>query len=391
MNNTQTQTQIDPTALALSRSIRAAEGGSYDNSSGDAGTSAGAYQFNNGKIPLKKGEVPANFKSWATEEGLDPNDFSQTNQDHVAYARIKKKLDAGQSQSSIAAEWNSGLKSNWENHKGTTTINGKTISYDTPTYVAKVQKEYEKQINGDGTSNNVSRGTSQNDLTKDKIVDTGSSAPDQTANTDTTAPGTFLSNLGKGKFGDALQSGVRDVGNALTFGGSEQLGKQVGTGLAAIPAATKDLFTGSNDSQYHDQPNLGDTVAGVAKTVGGIGLLAGGGLIGDLIKGKSALQAPEVVSALENTLGKGETIADLSRQDAINALGNTLKEQSVSEAGGKTEQAILKALKALNPTLIEKQNFLVKLAKGGFNLAKGALLAKVFGDTVGGLIHRNTQ
>lgn len=146
------QPQIDQTALELSRAIRQAEGGDYTNTSGDASTSAGAYQFNNGKLPLKQGEIPANFKSWAKEVNLDPNDFSQTNQDHVAYERIKRKLDAGQSQSSIAAEWNSGLSSGWENHKGSTVINGKTISYDTPAYVAKVQKYYQQQTQGSGGS-----------------------------------------------------------------------------------------------------------------------------------------------------------------------------------------------------------------------------------------------
>lgn len=138
-----TNSQVDPTALALSRAIRATEGGDYTNTSGDAGTSAGAYQWNNGKIPLQKGQVPANFKSAAQQFGLDPNDFSPTNQDHVAYMQIKHDLDSGLSQSSVSAKWNSGLTHGWEDHKGTTTINGKTISYDTPAYVAKVQHYYQ--------------------------------------------------------------------------------------------------------------------------------------------------------------------------------------------------------------------------------------------------------
>lgn len=146
------QEQVDPTALALKRSIFKAEGGDYNNTSGDNNTSAGAGQWNNGKIPLKKGEIPANFKSAAAQFGLDPNDFSETAQDHVGYLQVKHDLDSGLTQSQIAAKWNSGLTHGWENHKGTTTIDGKTISYDTPAYVAKVQKYYQEQVSNPQTS-----------------------------------------------------------------------------------------------------------------------------------------------------------------------------------------------------------------------------------------------
>lgn len=196
MQPTNTKPKVDPTALALSRSIRSAEGGDYNNINGDNGTSAGAYQFNNGKIPLKKGEIPANFKSWATELKLDPNDFSQTNQDHVAYERIKQKLDAGQSQSSIAAEWNSGLKTNWETHKGDTTINGKTINYDTPAYVAKVQKYYQEQLQGGQTPQSVI-----------STAEASGAQPDQ--NTPDTYGATFKANASD----SPLMAGAKAVGN----------------------------------------------------------------------------------------------------------------------------------------------------------------------------------
>lgn len=139
--------QLDPTALTLSRAIRSAEGGDYTNSSGDGGTSAGAYQWNNfvgGKsTKLNPGQVPSNFQSAASQFGLDPSDFSQTNQDHVAYEQIKAQLDAGHSQSEVASWWNSGSY----NPAGKVGYNA-TIgsSYDTPAYVAKVQKYYQQQM-----------------------------------------------------------------------------------------------------------------------------------------------------------------------------------------------------------------------------------------------------
>lgn len=391
MDTNTTQPKVDPTALALSRSIRAAEGGDYNNTSGDNNTSAGAYQFNNGKIPLKKGEIPANFKSWAAEQGLDPNDFSQTNQDHVAYNRIKQKLDAGQAPSSIAAEWNSGLSTGWENHVGDVTINGKTIHYDTPAYVEKVKKEYQNQLNGGGTSDNSTPSSVQdNDLTKDTIIN--SSSPDITPDQHSGTLGTNPSDSLYGKLIDnSVTRGIINVGNALSFGGAKQLGDQVGNSLATIKEKTSGLLGKQDNSKYIPENSFGKTVAGTGKIIGSTLALAGSGLIGDLFKGKSALQAPEVVNALENTLGKGETIANLTRQNAIDALGNTLKEMPTTEVGGKTEQLILKALKELNPTLQESKSLVNKLLKGGWDLAKGYALYNLLGDKIGGFIHQNTK
>lgn len=137
--------QIDQTALTLSRAIRSAEGGDYNNVSGDGGTSAGAYQWNNfvgGKsTKLKKGELPSNFTNAAKQYGLDSADFSQTNQDHLAYLQLKAQLDAGHSQSEVASWWNSG---GYE-ATGKKGYNAATsTSYDTPAYVNKVKKYYEQ-------------------------------------------------------------------------------------------------------------------------------------------------------------------------------------------------------------------------------------------------------
>ncbi len=124
-----TNSQIDPTALALSRSIRQVESNGNYNAVGDNGQSHGAYQFNKN-----------NFKSWATEQGLDPNDMSEQNQDHVAYNRIKSDLDSGLSQSEVAAKWN-----------GAKLVNGHYQAIN-PGYVEKVKQAYSQHSSNPATN-----------------------------------------------------------------------------------------------------------------------------------------------------------------------------------------------------------------------------------------------
>ena len=118
----QTQ-QTDQQALALTHAIALAESGSSGqpdyNAVGDNGTSKGAYQWQ-----------PGNFEAAAKNAGLDPTDFSPENQDKVAYSEVKAYKDKGYDPGQIASLWNSGSPNNWQNHAGTTTINGKQISYD---------------------------------------------------------------------------------------------------------------------------------------------------------------------------------------------------------------------------------------------------------------------
>lgn len=134
----------DQQALALTHAIALQESSSGDgkpnyNAVGDNGTSHGAYQWQ-----------PGNFESAAKAAGLDPNDKSPANQDKVAYYQVKQYKDKGYDPGQIASLWNSGSPDNWQNHSGTTTVNGKPLAYDTPAYVKGVQKYY-KQLQG-GTS-----------------------------------------------------------------------------------------------------------------------------------------------------------------------------------------------------------------------------------------------
>lgn len=104
-------TILDPKVLKVTRAIRQIEsGGDYNNYTGDGGTSAGAYQWNNGKVKLTPGQVPQNFKRDAQSVGLDPNDFSPANQNKVAYMKVKSWKDQGRDPEEIAALWNGASK-----------------------------------------------------------------------------------------------------------------------------------------------------------------------------------------------------------------------------------------------------------------------------------------
>lgn len=140
---------LDAGAVNLARSIRHQEGGDYNNYSGDNGTSAGAYQWNNsvnGKsVPLKKGQIPSNFQLDASAAGLNPNDFSPHNQDMVAYSKIKKLKDEGNNVLDIAAIWNGGDK-NRQNPNYVTPSglpSQKIGAYDVPTYAKEVNQYYQ--------------------------------------------------------------------------------------------------------------------------------------------------------------------------------------------------------------------------------------------------------
>ena len=177
-------TNIDSTALALSRAIRKAESGHLSEDKqysyfGDNGQSFGAYQFNKD-----------NFRNWATQYKLDPDDFSQTNQDHLAYEKIKDSLNRGLSQSEIAAQWN-----------GAKVVNGK-IQAINPDYVANVQRNYQAQTQGDSSNpSSTSLVDSQGYITK--------TAPIQEAPRVENAPG-------DGSLGEQLRGRLAQGGEALS-------------------------------------------------------------------------------------------------------------------------------------------------------------------------------
>lgn len=94
----QDPSQADPGVVKVMQAIKNVETpGEKDpyTAVGDNGDSHGAYQFNKD-----------NYKNWATQYGVDPNDFSPAAQNKVAYARIKDLKNQGLQPEEIAAKWN---------------------------------------------------------------------------------------------------------------------------------------------------------------------------------------------------------------------------------------------------------------------------------------------
>jgi hypothetical protein len=103
-------TVIDPKVLKVMKAIKSVEGGDYNNYTGDNGSSAGAFQWNNNKIKLQPGQLPARFLEHAQEAGVQVNDFSPASQNKVAYSIMKKWKDEGLLPEEIAAKWNGASK-----------------------------------------------------------------------------------------------------------------------------------------------------------------------------------------------------------------------------------------------------------------------------------------
>lgn len=387
---------LDPQVVNLAKAIRQSESGGDFNAKGKSGEH-GAYQFTE---PTWSGAS----KKYGVNITL--KDATPEQQNEVAYKQIKEWKDAGHNVGQIASMWNAGegepdaYKGTFSNGKPATGTNKFGAKYDVPAYAKSVATAYQSLKNGgqvgadpNNPSSIANNGTTTPQTFEEYLKKNPNIAIPQSQISDTTAPGNFLSDLSKGKIGAALQSGVRDFGNAITGGGTETLGKVLGTAGGAIATKAKDIVKGTHNYDNYDlsAPSPTQTLSAGIKTVGAaLGIKGGARLLGGFLAKSSALANPEVKAVLESVLGKGETLANLSRQDAINTLGNTLKEMSVSESGGKKEQLILRALKELNPTLIEKKSLLKKVGSGVLNTAKGLALTKILGDTVGGFIHKNT-
>lgn len=120
----------DATADDIANAIKQVEsGGNYD-SKGGSGEN-GAYQF-----------MPSTWASWSKEyaaevlgKSIGNMKMTPENQDAVAKWKIQQWLNQGLNAEQIAAKWNSGSETGWENKIGT---NSKGVAYNVPAYVSKV-------------------------------------------------------------------------------------------------------------------------------------------------------------------------------------------------------------------------------------------------------------
>ncbi len=307
----------DQGALTLARAIALQESSTNGNNTpnynaiGDGGSSYGAYQWNNGKQPLQPGQLPVNFVNAAKQYGLDPTDFSPTNQDKVAYAQVKTLKDQGLSPEQIAASWNAGMGhiNDWQNHVGTTVINGQQISYDTPKYVQNVQNYYQ-QLSGNN-QNLPQTQTQENQPTESPSV------------------GGFLGNVVQsganfvGNVGEALLHPINTIQNigGMAVGGIQELGGQTNENTQKfdnLVSFFKNRY-GSMDKLLHtaytDPVGLAADISAASGIGGGLlGIGAKGAELSDL--GTVAKAATEAAPAVEAT-GVAGKIGTLS-----NMLGN---------------------------------------------------------------------
>lgn len=137
----------DAKYVALAKAIAEKESKNNFYAVGDNGTSFGVGQWNNLGKPLGKGELPAVWKEHASIVLGDPNSpMTEQNQKAVLTGMVKKWADEGLQPYQIAAKWNSGSEKGWENKVGTTVVNGKSLSYNTPKYVQEVDSIYKRNV-----------------------------------------------------------------------------------------------------------------------------------------------------------------------------------------------------------------------------------------------------
>ena len=346
--------QIDPTALTLSRAIRSAEGGDYNNYSADNGTAAGAYSWSNGTEKLSQGQIPKNFQSAATQFGLNPNDFSSTNQDHVAYEQIKSQLDAGHSQSQVAAWWNSGGYDP-SGKVGYNASIGK--SYNVPEYVSKVQQAYTAQTNGMAqlpTASSDTTGTNSELPGMPALPQPASSATSQ-PNSSVQAPPQFTGNLYQDEK-NGVPSGLSGLLNSI---------EKPFVGLAATPVQLLAKTMGQPDpyaqgipegnnaplpvSQLGVEQKLGDAAQVGSYFVPGTGILGAAGM-GALQGAGSAMSEGKDLPtvATQGTIGGilGAGTAGLTKLagSAIEGAGNVVSGQAQQDALDGIKDAYSSAL-----------------------------------------------
>ncbi len=407
MNNT--QPQLDPSVVALTKAIGTSESGGNYNAKGKSGE-YGAYQYTK---PTWEADSQKYLGSVVPLEQATP-----AQQDEVAYKKVEDLGKQGYKPSQVASIWNSG-KPDWEGNVGT---NKYGVKYDTPAYVKSVGAAYDKILGGGSANqdpNNPSATVGQPTSTGRKtFVESLPSAAQTGANDPTQFQGSGLG---------------ATLGNALIniVPGAKTLGKYFGTSFGGDYTKAKDIVSGTNNYANYDKTipspsqvagatagflgttegvdvadtltkllSLGQelgahqqvqfqdvataTTSGTAATVG----LGGGALVG---AGRTtALESPEITQILKQALNPGQDLSTLTRESAIKRLTAKLATMSTSEVGGTLEQQILKAIQELNPTLIEKQSAIKELIKGGISLAKLEIFRRLLGDTGGALLHSVT-
>lgn len=313
---------VDQQALALTHAIALQEsgkGGQPNYSAvGDNGTSHGAYQWQ-----------PGNFESAAKEAGLDPNDKSPENQDKVAYAQVLKYKNQGYDPGQIASLWNSGSPNNYQNHSGTTIINGKSISYDTPKYVQGVQKYYNQIIGSNGSSNGPVSVPDAPEAPTPINISNQQQPQDQN-----TSP----------SLGQNLEGRLQDASTGL----QSIIGGESGTNQSRLSGLLQ--VGGAAAGALGDVINKGlELIPGVKQVEGLIG--QGAGALAKTSAGQSVANAIQSFSTahpeLSKDIGAGfNLVTAIPIVDGLGAAGNIVKDAASSALQGVAEKSVQNGLES---------------------------------------------
>lgn len=391
----QDPTQLDPKVVKVMSAIKKIESGGDYNAVGDLdrGVSRGAYQFNKD-----------NFKNWATEYGLDPNDFSPANQNKVAYARIKKFKDEGKQPEEIAALWNGAKKD----------ANGR-YTYINPEYGVKFRAALGTTPSSAPTgfvtpgTNEPKQGfvpTSQNDFSHTKLPEgkpteqpnfwqsafkTGQNVinaieapfvglaaapvqllakslgqPDPFANFAQETGGPEVSKLGvKEKLGDAAQ-----VGSYFVPGGGGLLAQSLKMGGAgALQGAGQSMSKGGDASEIALSGALGGAIGA---PFGAVGSLATKGVLPRLLSSTTERPIGAFEKLAENPKGVLAAARDLNNTQAQLLTdiqgGITTLRKNLTKAWERDVDAIVKEYSGVRVGLPEKVAHDLKRVAEDFSL-----------------------
>ncbi len=239
---------MDQDAINLAKAIRQTESGGDFNAKGKSGES-GAYQW-----------TSDTWKKQAQDILGNPNaEMSPSNQNAVAYGSIKKMKDKGLNPAEIAATWNSGSSTGWENKIGT---NSKGVHYDVPKYVKSVTDAYQEIKQG------------------------GSVGADPNNPSSTAAPQENPLVSGAKAVGNFLFPIVGDVANDIKGTSTKGFGQQAADlGLSALP-----FVPGVGEAGLAAKLGGGALAktAEMGAVAGGLQAASNGGGLGDIAKGAIA-------------------------------------------------------------------------------------------------------
>lgn len=287
----------DPDVIALTKAIFQHESGMDYTAVGDAGTSHGAGQWQ-----------PATWKAQAKDVLGDENaQMTPENQKAVAQVSIAKDKADGLNPAQIAAKWNSGSPTGWENKIGTTTINGQQIKYNVPAYVKSVTDLYQQYKGQSGAPSPTSLIQGQNQPTQPNGVNNLLQQPDDSSNLDAQIQALTTKSTQENQKPGFLQGLQEDLNGTNPESIGTQLGNTAkGVGNFLFPSVGDVYHDIKGDSTKTGLQQLGDagsTALSAATLIPGVGE----GVLGAkaALMGGKAVEGATAAADLTGAAGKG--------------------------------------------------------------------------------------